>query len=124
MIVDGTYKTAEGADPEAGDEEKAPMEYVARTAEEMETYRNLVAKAIEFDADRGDQIEVQNVQFSDEDTELAEAQLRAAEMRDAVRFWTRMGIVLVVALEADLGCMMLAHHQDLAVGQSPICEKL
>ena len=39
-----------------------------------------------------------NVQFTDEETKIAEAQLRAAELRDAVRFWTRMGMVLVVAL--------------------------
>ncbi len=47
---------------------------------------------------RKDVITVQNVEFTDEDTKLAEAQLRAAELREAVRFWTRMGIVLVVAL--------------------------
>jgi flagellar biosynthesis/type III secretory pathway M-ring protein FliF/YscJ len=64
----------------------------------METFRKLVAKAVEFDDTRGDQLEVANVQFSDEDTKLVEAQLRAAELRDAVRFWTRMGIVLVVVL--------------------------
>ena len=41
-----------------------------RSIEEMETFKKLVAKAAEFDATRGDQLEVANVQFSDEDTEV------------------------------------------------------
>ena len=64
----------------------------------MDTIRKLVAKAVEFDEDRGDQLEVANVRFTDEDMVAAEAALRAAQKRDAVRFWTRMGLVLVVAL--------------------------
>ena len=98
VIVDGAYKTPANVDKENIDPENPPLEYVARTKEEIETFKRLVAKAVEFDDARGDQLEVANVQFSDEDTKLAEAQLRAAELRDAVRFWTRMGIVLVVAL--------------------------
>ena len=60
----------------------------------------LVKQAVGFHATdvRKDVITVQNVEFTDEDTKLAEAQLRAAELREAVRFWTRMGVVLVVAL--------------------------
>ena len=46
-----------------------------RTAEEMEKFRSLVMKAVEYDVERGDQIEVQNLP-SDEDTKAAEAQLR------------------------------------------------
>ena len=98
VIVDGAYKTPANAEKENIDPENPPLEYVPRSIEEMETFKKLVAKAVEFDDTRGDQLEVANVQFSDEDTKLAEAQLRAAELRDAVRFWTRMGIVLVVAL--------------------------
>jgi len=55
-------------------------------------------KAVEYDVARGDQIEVQNLQFSDEDTKAAEAQLRAAELKESLRFWTRMAIVVVIAL--------------------------
>ncbi len=98
VIVDGTYKNAAVEEGAEIDPENPPLDYVARTAEEMETIRKLVAKAVEFDDQRGDQIEVANVQFTDEETKIAEAQLRAAELRDAVRFWTRMGMVLVVAL--------------------------
>ena len=38
-------------------------EYKARTQEEMKTYLDLVKSAIGFDADRGDIVKVENVQF-------------------------------------------------------------
>ena len=98
VIVDGTYKPAAPGEEVEIDPDNPPLDYVPRTVAEMDTIRKLVAKAVEFDDQRGDQIEVANVQFTDEETKLAEAQLRAAELRDAVRFWTRMGMVLVVAL--------------------------
>lgn len=98
VIVDGTYKTPSEIKPDEVDPDNPPMEYVARSPEEMEKFRNLVMKAVEFDLNRGDQIEVQNLQFSDEDTKAAEAQLRAAELKESLRFWTRMAIVVVIAL--------------------------
>ena len=101
VIVDGSYKTVtkEAAKVEGEEQEDTTIqEYVPRTEEEMDTIRRLVAKAVEFDEDRGDQLEVANVQFTDEDMAAAEAAVRAAQKRDAVRFWTRMGLVLVVAL--------------------------
>jgi flagellar M-ring protein FliF len=75
VIVDGAYKTPANADKEKIDPENPPMEYVSRSKEEIETFRRLVAKAVEFDDTRGDQLEVANVQFSDEDTKIVEAQL-------------------------------------------------
>ena len=98
VIVDGTYRTPTEVKAEDVDPDNPPMEYVSRSAEEMEKFRNLVMKAVEFDGTRGDQIEVQNLQFSDEDTKAAEAQLRAAELKESLRFWTRMAIVVVIAL--------------------------
>ena len=98
VIVDGTYRTPSEVKAEDVDPDNPPMEYVARSAEEMDKFRNLVMKAVEFDGTRGDQIEVQNLQFSDEDTKAAEAQLRAAELKESLRFWTRMAIVVVIAL--------------------------
>jgi flagellar M-ring protein FliF len=89
--------------PKDGDkaEDAVPQpQSVARTKEELAAFEQLVKQAVGFHATeiRKDIITVQNVEFTDEDTKLAEAQLRAAELREAVRFWTRMGIVLVVAL--------------------------
>ena len=98
VIVDGTYRTPKEIKADEIDPDNPPLEYVPRSAEEIEKLRNLVMKAVEFDADRGDQIEIQNLQFSDEDTKAAEAQLRAAELKESLRFWTRMAIIIVIAL--------------------------
>ena len=63
VLVDGTYADAtvpEGQDPP---ETPAPPVYTPRTADELLTYTNLVKRAVGFDEDRGDTIEVQNVAF-------------------------------------------------------------
>ena len=49
VIVDGTYRTPSEIKPDEVDPDNPPMEYVARTPEEMEKFRNLVMKAVEFD---------------------------------------------------------------------------
>jgi flagellar M-ring protein FliF len=57
VLVDGTYKTAtqKGGTPE--------REYVARGSEEMQKIEALVKRAVNFDADRGDTVEVVNIPF-------------------------------------------------------------
>ncbi len=54
VIVDGTYMA---------NEETGKMDYVPRSAEEMERIRELVSKAMGFDSMRGDAIEVSNISF-------------------------------------------------------------
>lgn len=99
VIVDGNYVLGEvPAGTELPEGAEPPKDYVARTPEEMATIQKLVANAVEFDATRGDQIEVANVQFQEEDLAKAEAALAASERKAAVRFWTRMGLVLAMGL--------------------------
>ena len=57
VMVDGTYKTVKDKD---GNEVK---QYVPRTDEEIEKYKSLVMKAVGYDRDRGDSVEVINFQF-------------------------------------------------------------
>mgnify|MGYP001368016660 CR=1 FL=1 len=100
VLVANKVVTPEPEEGAEGDEAVPQPQSVARTKDELVAIEQLVKQAVGFhnsDA-RKDVITVQNVEFTDEDTKLAEAQLRAAELREAVRFWTRMGIVLVVAL--------------------------
>ncbi|WP_147820997.1 flagellar basal-body MS-ring/collar protein FliF [Salidesulfovibrio onnuriiensis] len=54
VIVDGTY---------VKNEETGKMEYVPRTAEEMDRIRSLVTKAVGMDEMRGDALEVSNISF-------------------------------------------------------------
>ncbi|MBR9987080.1 MAG: flagellar M-ring protein FliF [Desulfosarcina sp.] len=57
VVVDGTYQQ-----PEAGAEGE-PAQYVPRAAEEMTKLENIVKSAVDYDADRGDKIEVVNIPF-------------------------------------------------------------
>ena len=100
VLVANKVVTPTAEEGKDGDEAVPQPTSEPRTKEELLAIEQLVKQAVGFHATdvRKDVITVQNVEFTDEDTKLAEAQLRAAELREAVRFWTRMGIVLVVAL--------------------------
>jgi flagellar M-ring protein FliF len=56
-LVDGTYQQVKGT---SGAEE---MRYIPRSAEEMAKLAALVKRAVNFDQDRGDQVEVVNIPF-------------------------------------------------------------
>jgi len=57
VVVDGSYQMSDGQNRL----EKA--KYIPRTAEEMAKIEKLVKRAINFDAARGDEVEVQNILF-------------------------------------------------------------
>jgi flagellar M-ring protein FliF len=57
VLVDGTYKT------EAKKDGGTEREFIPRGAEEIQKIENLVKRAVGFDADRGDTVEVVNIPF-------------------------------------------------------------
>ena len=57
VLLDGTYEVTKG------EEGKEEYTYVPRTDEEMKKYENIVMKAIGYNAERGDQVEVTNIPF-------------------------------------------------------------
>jgi flagellar M-ring protein FliF len=57
VLLDGSYEKTN----ETGGSEGS--EYTPRTSEEMERYESIVKKAVGYDAERGDQIEVANISF-------------------------------------------------------------
>jgi flagellar M-ring protein FliF len=61
VLVDGTYKQVAAAD--GG---KPTSEYVPRTADEIARFSALVKRAVGFDADRGDEVEVVSLPFANE----------------------------------------------------------
>jgi flagellar M-ring protein FliF len=65
VLVDGTYKTA------AGKSGAGTRDFVPRGNEEMQKIEALVKRAVNFDADRGDTVEVVNIPF--ETSEWAKA---------------------------------------------------
>jgi flagellar M-ring protein FliF len=57
VMVDGTYERVE---KEAGQFE---WKYIPRTDEEMQKLENIVKRAVNFDASRGDEVEIANIPF-------------------------------------------------------------
>jgi len=69
VMVDGSYKPKKAAgaptegEGQAAPEEPVEMEYVPRSDAELETLSKIVKGAVNFNAERGDQVEVVNLQF-------------------------------------------------------------
>ena len=58
VVVDGIYKNIKGEDG------KQELKYLPRTQEEMDKLENIVKRAVNFDAKRGDELEVVNISFA------------------------------------------------------------
>ena len=66
--------------------------YQPRSDEEIEMYASIVRNAVGFDATRGDQIEIQNVRFDTESTELEGYGYKAnPEFWKVPEFWMNIG---------------------------------
>ncbi len=63
VLVDGTYKRVDKAGGQV------EWQYVARTPEEMQKFESIVKRAVNFDQERGDQVDIVNIPF--ETTKLA-----------------------------------------------------
>lgn len=59
VIVDGTYTPV----PQKKKKGETEWQYTARSAEEMQQFESIVKRAINFDDQRGDAVEVQNIPF-------------------------------------------------------------
>jgi flagellar M-ring protein FliF len=57
VLVDGTYETIQKS------ENEVEHNYIPRTSEEMQKLENICKTAVNFDADRGDMVEVVNIPF-------------------------------------------------------------
>ena len=69
VMIDGTM---------AGD----PAEYQPRTPEEMAKYLQMVQSAVGFDAERGDVVQVENIQFDHSQLDKEKAEMESAEQID------------------------------------------
>ena len=54
VLVDGTYKASEGSEE---------MQYIPQTKEQMTQYETLIKGVVGFNAERGDEIHVENIPF-------------------------------------------------------------
>ena len=91
VVVDGTYV----------DDGTGASVYTPRTPEELEQIRSLVQSAAGFDADRGDQVEVVNMQFAERTELLTEGTAEAGLFnftRDDLMQGAELVVTLIIAL--------------------------
>jgi flagellar M-ring protein FliF len=62
VLVDGSYKKNQN------EKEEVSTEYIPRTKEEMEKLINIVKRSVNFDMERGDEVEVVNIPFENQKT--------------------------------------------------------
>ena len=77
VLVDGSYQRAEKEDG------KVDWDYIPRTADEMQKFENIVKRAVNFNEERGDEVEIINIPF--ESTKLALKEEPVAEQN-----WIRL----------------------------------
>ncbi len=65
VIIDGPYTSEKDADG------KTVQKFVPRNRREMKTFEDIIKKAIGFDEERGDQVNVSNIPFAFQSEELA-----------------------------------------------------
>ena len=101
VIVDGSYATSA---PKKGSSGKGELRYVPRTEAEMAKLENIVKRAINFDPERGDEVEVVNLPFESSKAAFTEEEVApqgwmemAKGMLPAVSKYVLPGIFLLLA---------------------------
>ena len=79
VIVDGNYQNVSKR------KGKEDWQYTARTAEEMTQFEKIVKSAINFDAQRGDTVEIENIPFETAKLDSTEADVPADNWIDTLR---------------------------------------
>jgi flagellar M-ring protein FliF len=93
VLLDGSYENV------AGEDESTTVAYIPRTPEEMNRYESIVKRAIGYNAERGDQVEVANVSFQGIDAN--ELGIGTWDQVEKQRFWSglvRHGVTLLSLL--------------------------
>ncbi len=117
VLVDGA---AVAANP-AGDGEGAAgaVTFVPRPAEELERYRELVKRAVGFDEDRGDEIEVISAPFHEADPILLEGPGLVAQVGAwSEEIWRVVGLVVILVV----GLFVVRPFLLAMVGRAPVTE--
>jgi flagellar M-ring protein FliF len=100
VLLDGTYEVAKAEDG------KEKNTYVPIPAEKLTTYRDIVMKAVGYNEERGDQIEVSNVPF--ETVRLTDADKKMMAREDLLqKVWKMVPYLVMIALAALLILLVL-----------------
>ncbi len=87
VFVDGTYTAAEGGQ----------RQYAPRTPEEMQKLTSLIQTALGYDAERGDQLSVENIAFDDTEMQRTLEEMEKTHLLEMVQ---RLGGLAVTVLLA------------------------
>jgi flagellar M-ring protein FliF len=92
VLVDGTYKTE-------GEGDAAKEVYEPRSKEQLDQYAALVRSAVGYDADRGDAVEVANLQFA-QDSAAASGDMveKLTSNPELMRMAEKLGMLLLAVL--------------------------
>lgn len=102
LLVDGTYSLVTD---ENGDEQ---LEYQPRSQEVLDRLEALIITAVGIDPDRGDLVEVQNIQFDREEELASLASIRAIERQEFIsNIATNVAIIGALLITAFLLLRML-----------------
>ncbi len=110
VLIDGSYVF------EKDDDGNDVRNYVPRSDEEMKKYKNLIEKAVGFNEDRGDSIEVVNIQFKELEVEvdsLMERTVNLVDWQSAVKYLF-MGLLFIVFLFAGLKPMIRILNKSIS----------
>jgi len=99
VLVDGTYK-------KEGEGDTATETYQPRSPEELEKISALVRSAVGYDADRGDIVEVQNMQFSQENLAAGEESFMG-QYEDKIMRLAELAFTALIGLVVLLPIIML-----------------
>ncbi|MCX7856706.1 MAG: flagellar basal-body MS-ring/collar protein FliF [Deltaproteobacteria bacterium] len=111
VVVDGKYEVTK---TKKGEE----IKYIPRTDKEIEDIRRLVARAIGFNEERGDKIEVINMPFETESFAEEKAQMEKEEKREMIFTLAKYGFYIAIAfailffvVRPILGLLKGSRHQ-------------
>jgi flagellar M-ring protein FliF len=102
VLIDGTYKVEKA---EEGNEVRT---YVPRTDEEMKKYKNLIERAVGFNEDRGDSIEVVNIQFKEvevEENSFMDKTFNLVDWQSTVKYFI-LGLLFIIFIFVALKPMI------------------
>jgi flagellar M-ring protein FliF len=120
VLVDGTYTTDDKGTPDdKTDDEKV---YNARSQQELEQITALIKSAVGFDADRGDTVEVVNMQFAsmEDDSEFTDDRLlfgfekdKLLDLAQTVTIFIMIILILLLVLQPMLNRILSSSGPEI-----------
>ena len=89
VLVDGTYKEVKKG-------KETVKEYIPRSPKEMEVFKEIVKKAIGFDPNRKDQIEIANVAFNYNEIEKLNKELKKEKLTSLIMMGVKYGLTILI----------------------------